>query len=142
MKLYGVATYNSHLRTRINEFLRAELKACGRSELVPSHGAVLYVVYHHEGRVQIKTIYESVCKQKTTLTESINRLVELGYLTKEPSPDDARCTFVVATEKALSFREDFNRISEKLMDKVFRGFSEEEREQFISFLLRAIGNFL
>jgi DNA-binding MarR family transcriptional regulator len=137
----GVAAYTSQLRTKINEFLRDELKACGYGELVPSYGSVLSVVYKNDGPVQIKTIYDSLCKQKTTITESINRLVELGYLTKETCPTDARCTYVQATEKALAFREDFGRISKELREKIFGGFSAEEQQQLVDMMVRAIGNF-
>lgn len=137
----GAATYTSHLRTKINEFLRDELKACGHGELVPSYGSVLSVVYKNNGKVQIKTIYDSLCKQKTTITESINRLVRLGYLTKETCPTDARCTYVQATEKALVFRPDFDRISAELREKIFGGFSEEEQQQFVERMVRAIENF-
>lgn len=137
----GAATYTSALRTKINEFLRDELKNCGRGELVPSYGSVLYAVYKNGGKVQIKTIYDSVCKQKTTITESINRLVKLGYLTKECCPNDARCTYVQATEKALLFREDFNKISEKLREKIFYGFEESEQQDFVDMMAKAIDNF-
>ena len=137
----GAATYTSQLRTKINEFLRGELKSCGRGELVPSYGSVLSVVYKNDGHVQIKTIYDSLCKQKTTITESINRLVKLGYLTKETCPTDARCTYVHATGKALAFRPDFDRISSELRERIFRGFSEEEQQQFVDRMARAIDNF-
>mgnify|MGYP003780551439 FL=1 len=137
----GVAAYTSQLRTKINEFLRDELKSCGYGELVPSYGSVLSVVYQNDGFVQIKTIYDSLCKQKTTITESINRLVELGYLTKETCPTDARCTYVQATEKALALKEDFGRISKELREKIFKGFSGDEQQQLADLMVRAIGNF-
>jgi DNA-binding MarR family transcriptional regulator len=137
----GVASYTSQLRTKINEFLRDELKACGCGELVPSYGSVLSVVYKNGGKVQIKTIYDSLSKQKTTITESINRLVELGYLTKETCPTDARCTYVQATEKALAFQADFGRISKELQEKIFRDFTEEEQQRLAELMVRAIENF-
>lgn len=138
---FAAATYTSQLRTKINEFLRDELKACGHGELVPSYGSVLSVVYKNDGKVQIKTVYDTLCKQKTTITESINRLVKLGYLTKETCPTDARCTYIYATQKADSLREDFNRISAELRERIFSGFSEEEQQQFVDMMVRAIGNF-
>lgn len=137
----GVATYTSMLRTRINEFLRDELKACGHGELVPSYGSVLSVVYRKGGQVQIKEIYDSLLKQKTTITESINRLVRLGYLTKETCPTDARCTYVRATDKAIAFQKDFKRISARLQEKIFEGFTEEERQTFVELMGRAIEHF-
>ena len=141
VKQTNVATYNSRLRTKINEFLRDELKDSGYSELVPSYGSVLSIVYRNDGKVQIKTIYEELQKQKTTITESINRLVKLGYLTKLTCPTDGRCTYVCATEKAEKFRKDFKRISDELKDKIFEGFTQEEQEQFAELLERAVANF-
>ena len=137
----GVAAYTSQLRTKINEFLRDELKAGGYGELVPSYGSVLSVVYQNDGHVQIKTIYDSLSKQKTTITESINRLVELGYLTKEACPTDARCTYVQMTDKAKAFQEDFGRISRELRKKIFKGFSEEEQQMLADLMVRTIENF-
>lgn len=137
----GAAAYTSHLCTRINEYLRDELKACGYGELVPSYGSVLSVVYKNNGHVQIKTIYDSLCKQKTTITECINRLVELGYLVKETCPTDARCTYVQATEKAMAFQKDFARISGELREKIFDGFGPDEQQSFVELLERAIHNF-
>jgi DNA-binding MarR family transcriptional regulator len=48
---------------------------------------------------------------------------------------------VQATEKALAFRPDFDRISAELRNKIFNGFSEEEQQQFVDMMARAIENF-
>lgn len=137
----GAPTYTSYLRTKVNEYLRSELKACGHGELVPSYGSVLHEVYSHDGEVQIKDIYDSVYKQKTTITESINRLVELGYLVKAACPTDGRCTYVRATEKAMEFKPDFDRISRQLREKYFQGFTEAEQELFVRMLGRIMDHF-
>lgn len=137
----NIASYTSRLRTKINEFLKEELKGCGYGELVPSYGALLSVVYRNGGQVQIKTIYDELQKQKTTITESINRLVELGYLTKSCCPTDGRCTYVTATDKAKEFYKDFKKISAALKEKIFEGFTVEEQEQFADLLERAVANF-
>jgi DNA-binding MarR family transcriptional regulator len=137
----SAATYTSQLRTRINEYLRDALKTSGHGDLVPSYGAVLHVVLQHGGKVQIKGIYDDLCKQKTTITESINRLVKLGYLTKLTCPTDARCTYVQATDKLYDFEDDFKRISDELNAQLFRGFSADEQQDFVDLMLRAIDNF-
>lgn len=133
--------YTSRLHTKINDYLKDELKKCGYGELIPSYGALLSVVYRNGGKVQIKTIYDELQKQKTTITESINRLVELGYLTKSGSPTDARCTYVSVTDKADDFYKDFKKISAELKDEIFEGFTPEEQEEFSALLERAVANF-
>ena len=137
----GVATYNSLLRTRINDYLREQLKEYGYSDLMPSHGAVLSIVYKNGGTVQIKVIYDILRKQKTTITESINRLVKLGYLTKAQCISDRRVTYVSLTEKSKAFKRDFDEISAELKEKVYKGFSEEEQQQLVDLLNRAMENF-
>lgn len=140
-KYNGIATLNSLFRTQVNEFLKAKLKEVGNHELVPSHGSLLWIVYNNNGKVQIKTIYEILCKQKPTVTEMIKRLVVLGYLKKVTCKDDKRITYVVATEKAMNFRQDFENISKQLTDKIYKGFSEDEKDQYVSLVDRAIKNF-
>ncbi len=137
----AVAAYNSILHVRISDYLREELKSCGKGELVPSYGSVLAVVYRNNGKVQIKDIYDALSKQKSTITESINRLVQLGYLEKEISPEDARCTYVKATEKADAMHDDFLRISKELEEQIFQDFTKEEKQVFADLLLRAMNNF-
>jgi len=137
----GVATYNSLLRIKIDDYLKEQLKDCGSDDLVPSYGALLSIVYRSGGTVQIKVIYDTLLKQKTTITEMINRLVKLGYLTKSQCQEDKRVTYVSVTEKADAFRKDFDRISKELMEKIYGGFSDEEKQELVDLLARAIENF-
>ncbi len=135
-----VINLTSLLKTQIDGFLKSKLHEIGNKELVPSYGALLWVVYRHSGRVQIKTIYETLLNQKSSITEKINRLVKLGYLKKEACQEDKRVTYVIATEKALSFQNDYNLISLELVDRLFKNFTEEEIEQLIRLMTKAIKN--
>lgn len=137
----GVATYNSLLRTKINDYLKEQLKACGYDDLVPSYGALLSIVYRNGGTVQIKVIYDSLLKQKTTITEMVNRLVKLGYLTKAQCTEDKRVTYVSATDRANAFKADFDKISQALMNKIYGGFSDDEKQKFVDLMAKAIDNF-
>lgn len=137
----GVATYNSVLRTLINDFLKSELKRKGNSELVPSHGSILHYIYEQDGKVQIKDIYDVMPKRKSTITEMIKRLVKLGYLKKEQCPQDKRVTYVYATQKALDFESDFREVSQNLHDKVFNNFTIEEAEELVRLIKKASRNF-
>jgi len=137
----GIVTLNSVLRTQITEYLKKELRASGNNELSPSHGLILWMVYNHDGKVQIKTIYDYSLKQKSTITEMIKRLVTLGYLDKVICAEDKRITYIVATEKTIAFKPIFNNISDKLITKFFQGFSEVERSIFTELMMKAFKNF-
>ncbi|MCY6369263.1 MarR family winged helix-turn-helix transcriptional regulator [Clostridium ganghwense] len=141
IKVSAIATYNSLLRDRINDFLKMKLKEVGADDLVPSYGSLLYVVYTHGGRVQISVLYNTLLKQKTTITEMINRLVKLGYLKKEKCAEDRRVTYVIATEKAMDIKKKFDNISEDLLNKLYDGFTEGEKSEFVRLMQKAIKNF-
>lgn len=137
----GIATYNSILRTKLNDHIKEKLRESGNTELVPSHGSILNCLYENDGRIQIKTLYETLLKQKSTVTEMIKRLEKLGYLVKEECEKDKRVTFVVATQKAMDYKEDFEMISNSLLEKLFTDFTQEEAEEFLRLLKKAIKNF-
>jgi DNA-binding MarR family transcriptional regulator len=137
----GVATFNSVLRVKINDHIKSNLRDAGCTDLFRSHGSILSLLYDHEGRMQIKDLYDILLKQKSTVTEMIKRLEKLGYIVKEESPDDKRVTFVVATQKAWDFKENFDHISHSLLEKIFMDFTEEESEEFVRLLKKAIHNF-
>jgi len=136
----GLAGYCSILSTLINEFLREELKEVSNGELCPSQCSILYIVYKYNGKVQIKEIYDTLLKQKSTITEIINRLVKSGYLKKVRCNLDKRVTFVVATEKGMNFKKEFEKISSNLVNKLYKNFDEEEKVVLIKLLIKGIEN--
>lgn len=136
-----VLTCNSLLGVRINEFLKDKMRQIGKCEIVPSYAKVLKIVHINDGRVQIKTIYDTILLQKSTVTEIINKLVKLGYLKKETCIKDKRISYVIETEKAKIFQEEFKKIQEELSDKLFSNFSDQEKEEFIRLISKAVKNF-
>ncbi len=137
----GLATYASILGTLVNEFLKDKLREKGNYDLCPSQCSLLYIVFKNGGRVQIKEIYDTLLKQKSTITEMINRLVSYGYLEKQGCTEDRRISYVIATEKAIKFKDDFDEISRNLVEKVYKGFSEEEKNELMRLIFKAIDNF-
>ena len=143
-KLYkqlAIATFNSKLQTQVHLFIRNRLQAINNSELTPSQGNLLDLVYLNGGKVQIKALYDTMIKPKTTITEMIKRLVQLGYLTKETSKNDKRISYVIATPKTQALKKDFQRISDELFEKFFSGFKESEKNDLVRLLAKAIKNF-
>jgi DNA-binding MarR family transcriptional regulator len=137
----GIATFISLLRVQINDFIKEELKDIGNTELVPSYGALLSFLYKNDGKAQISDVYNTLLKQKTTITEMINRLVKLGYIEKEKCTEDKRVTYIVLTEKSLAFQNEFERISNELLSKMLEDFTEEEKNEFFRLILKSIKNF-
>lgn len=138
----AIGSYNSILKNNIDTFLKDELKKCGHEFVKPSYGMILYLVFKENGKVQIKDLYNQINKNKPTISEMINRLVDLGYLVKETCTKDKRVTYVVATDKTKAFKDDFYLISDKLLNTVFKNFEEDEKEMLIKLLVKANSNFI
>lgn len=137
----GFITYNCLIKTEIDEFLKSKFKEHGHEELKPSYSKILDLLYRNNNKIQIKCIYECLSNQKSTITEMINRLVKLGYLQKVSCPNDRRVSYVIATEKAISFKDDFNKISQELLNKVFSNFSDSQKEDLTKLIKKIVNNF-
>jgi DNA-binding MarR family transcriptional regulator len=136
-----IAAYNSILINKIDDFIKEKFREYGYKDINPSNASVLCIVFRNGGKIKIGKIYDSLLKHKTTITESIKRLVKKGYLKKIKCTQDKRVTYVEVTEKAKIFREDFTKISDELWDVMFKGFNKEEREYLNNLIVRAIDNF-
>jgi MarR family transcriptional regulator, organic hydroperoxide resistance regulator len=54
---------------------------------------------------------------------------------------DGRCTYVVLTDKGRAVKKDFDMISGRLIDKAYKGFTEEEKEILVQGLEKMRRNF-
>ena len=78
-------------------------------------------------------------KDRTTVSGIVNRLVNLGYVTKRTNPSDKRCYLLHVTEKALSIKEDLFKKVVEINNQLTKDFTDQEREVLI-FLLKKIRN--
>jgi MarR family transcriptional regulator, organic hydroperoxide resistance regulator len=131
----------SSLRERYNRFLEKELKANGIEGLVGSHGSILGCLYKNDGRMKALEISKLIGRSKSTVTGLVYKLEALGYVEKVTCCMDGRCTYVVLTAKGLAVQKDFEKISRKLIQKAYKGFSEEEKEALLNGLEKMRKNF-
>ena len=126
---------------KMASFIDYKLKEHGINDLVPSYVNILTAVYLNDGKVKMNEISKQVSKDKSTITVLVNKLIERGYLQKEKSLLDRRVTYILLTEKALELSDVFKEISNEMRKVAYDGFSDEERETFISLLGRINENF-
>ncbi len=117
----------ANLRNHCNAFVMSRLAEEGVTELVPSHGAVLVVLYEN-GPLPMKEICERVHRDKSTLTVLVRKLEALDYVRREPDEKDNRVTILHLTEKGVAFRSLFEKISKELCRKIWGDAPDEERE--------------
>lgn len=126
----------SKIHEKGNRFIIEELKNNGAEGLVPSHGDILVCLYKNS-KMTMKDIANCIHRTKPTVTVLIDKLEKLGYLKRELSDKDNRCTYIVLTQKGEDFRVIFEKISEELNKMLYKNLSPEESE-LIEKLLRKV----
>lgn len=126
----------SKIHEKGNRYIIEELKNNGAEGLVPSHGDILFCLYKN-GKMTMKDIANRIHRTKPTVTVLVDKLEKLGYLKREPSDEDNRCTYIVLTQKGEDFKVIFEKISEELNEMLYKNLSQEESE-LIEKLLRKV----
>jgi len=137
----GVIGLIGSLREKYSRFLEKELRACGMQGMVGSHGAIFSCLYENGGQMKAMDIAKRIGKSKSNVTELVNKLESAGYVTKTSCCVDARCTYVTLTDKGHAVKRDFDAISKKLIDRAYKGFTEQEKEMLVKSLEKMRKNF-
>ncbi len=126
----------SKIHEKGNRFIIEELKNNGAEGLVPSHGDILVCLYKNS-KMTMKDIANCIHRTKPTVTVLVDKLEKLGYLKRETSDEDSRCTYIVLTQKGEDFQTTFEKISKNLNEMLYKNLSPEESE-LIEKLLRKV----
>lgn len=117
----------SKIHEKGNRFIIEELKNNGAEGLVPSHGDILVCLYKNS-KMTMKDIANCIHRTKPTVTVLVDKLEKLGYLKREVSNEDSRCTNIVLTQKGEDFQTTFEKISKNLNEMLYKNLSPEESE--------------
>ena len=117
----------SRIHEKGNRFIIEQLNANGVKELVPSHGDILAILYHHK-KLTMKDIAEKIHRTKPTVTVLIDKLEKLGFVKREKSTEDSRVTYILLTEKSEKFKPLFEKISKDLNKMLYKNLSQNEAE--------------
>ena len=104
-----------------------------------AQGRILYVLWQGDG-LTISQLSAQTSLANTTLTSMLDRMEQSGLIRREPSPTDRRALLIRLTDKARALREDYDRISQRMNELYYLGFTEEEVRQFEGYLTRVLNN--
>ena len=140
MKTSHIIDLVSRVRAKAGAFIMEEFKRHGVEGLVPSHGAILDILYE-EGEVPMKELARRIGRDKSTVTTLVAKLVDLGYVKRSPDPGDGRVSLISLTGKGIEFRGVFDDISKSLIGKLNGCTTRSERDQFTtpSLMNRSLG---
>jgi DNA-binding MarR family transcriptional regulator len=127
MKRNNVVALTSRITEKANRLIIHELESNGIYGIVPSHGGIMVLLFTGV-KYTMKDLAEKIHRTKPTVTVLVDKLVDLGYVTKDKSYEDSRVTFITLTEKGLALQPIFTAVSEKLNAIVYKDFSDDEAE--------------
>ena len=104
-----------------------------------AQGRILYVLWQGDG-LTISQISAQTSLANTTLTSMLDRMEHTGLITREPSPTDRRALLIRLTDRARALQQDYERISQRMNELYYLGFTEAEVQQFESYLTRILDN--
>ena len=140
LRTNGIVFHIAELRDNAYEHVSAELKRLELVDLAPSHGAIL-ITLHREKALSLKELSVQINKKKSSTTELVDKLIRLGYVEKTVSAEDQRVKLVKLTEKSLTHKEDFRELSESVNERLYQGFSEEEKQLLTRLVSKALSNY-
>ncbi len=104
-----------------------------------AQGRILYVLWEYRS-LTISEIGRLTSLAKTTLTSMLDRMEAGGLITRTPDPRNRRQINISITQKASDYREAYDRVSDRMNELFYQGFSEEEVIEFEGKLKRIINN--
>ncbi|MCM1321553.1 MAG: MarR family transcriptional regulator [Bacteroides sp.] len=130
----------SSIHSAAAEFLKFQLEADGLPEFTTSHGNILFQLSQAE-KLTMTELAKRVHRDKSTATVLVRKLEKAGFVIRKKSQTDNRITFIALSEKGLSYTRATEKISRKLNETGYAGFSEQEKEILYTLLEKVAGNF-
>lgn len=115
------------------------LAASGIDAFNGAQGRILYVLWQNDA-ISISSLSSQTSLANTTLTAMLDRMEKLGLIARKSDPKDRRNRLIVLTEKAKALQDDYMKISQKMNEIYYVGFTETEIQQFESYLQRVLNN--
>jgi DNA-binding MarR family transcriptional regulator len=141
MKDKYIVYFVSKTKKKMTKFIEKKLIEKGLTDLAPSYGNILTVLYDSEGSLRIKDIGDLLGKEKSTMTTLINNLEKHGYVEKVRDENDRRNTYVRLTDKARRIENEFNEISAAVQERAYNNFSKNEKDELLRLLKKLNQNF-
>lgn len=138
MTTNDVISLISKIRTKVNRHIELEMSRHGLGGIATSHGDILYALFGRQ-RMTMAELAEKIGRDKSTITALVRKLEGLGYIQRKRSTEDTRIVYVTLTQKGVSLKPVFDRISDEIIKTFYRGIPERDKEELLR-ILEAIYN--
>lgn len=134
--------HTSRYATILANKLRREIETISsRGQYSGTEGRALhYILANTDRDVFQKDLEEEFGLRSPSASALIRKMEEDGLITRVPVEFDGRYKKIVASDKAMKFKENVMQDMQKLEDKFTAGISEEDKEIWIKVTSRMIEN--
>lgn len=140
MRTRDAISYISKIREKVNRMIEAEMSRSGLEGIVTSHGDIIYALFNQH-RMTMAEIAGKIGRDKSTVTALVDKLVKLGYVSKERDTQDTRVVYVALTDEGHKLQPTFEAVSAKVLNVFYSGVSEEEKSELARILDKIYRNF-
>ena len=133
---------NSELNLQLLHLVRASGNAIRRTKrdhggMPPGYGRMMAVIYRRSGSTQSE-LAEELGVRPQSLTRALARLEQEGLIVRKKTEDNRRNTRVWITEAGTAVHRGMRAGRLARVDRIFSGFSAEEKEALAGYLERII----
>ena len=131
------------LITKIKQLHSRALAQCisdkGIDAFSGEQGKILFVLWQKDKITQKELACETGLA-KNTITVMLKKMEKNNLIRRITDENDKRKSLVILTDYAKSLKKSFDEISDEMLKKVYKGFSEEEIDKYEGYLHRIIRN--
>ena len=129
----SIASLISHIHSQTADFTNKRLSDSGH--FVSSQGFILYLLSKSE-KLTKGEIALSINRDKSTVTHLLNILKKEKLISEKTCENDSRKHYIYLTEKGKQYNALTEKISSELRDICWANFSDEEKNELLSLLLK------
>ena len=131
------------LITKLKQLHSRSLAQCiseqGIDAFSGEQGKILFVLWQKDKITQKELACETGLA-KNTITVMLEKMEKNNLIRRITDENDKRKSLVILTDYAKSLKKSFDEISDEMLKKVYKGFSEEEIDKYEGYLHRIIRN--
>lgn len=128
----------SRTRDRIQKIFQTEIDALKLGNIAPAHGSVFYALA--SGPLSMQDLARLIERDNSTVTVLADKLEKLGYVKRTVSSHDTRSNILSLTDKGAKAGPKIVAASQKVVARIYAGFSETDRDALMRLLTKVYEN--
>ena len=130
----------SQIHSLTADFLKKRLAENGFDDFASSHGYILYQLSVNPG-ITMKELAAKINRDKSTTTVLVRKLEQAGLVKVQTGTTDKRSKLLSLTQKGNEYNQMTMQLSKELLATFYKGFTQEEKEEFSKLLEKIKENF-